>query len=112
MAKLNRDEMYNISEALKQALVADGEDIQSAELVIAEGNSDEQLVVLELTTGDSRTMEVSFYVYFDGSWYSTYDWQGWQPKRKDEVPDAEWQLGVTGRKAVILGGAPRMLAGE
>ena len=112
MKKLNRDGMYNISEALRQALVADGEDIKSAELVRAEGNSDEQLVVLKLTTGDGRTMEVSFYVYFDGSWYSTYDWQGWQPKRKYEVPGAEWQLGMTGRKAVILGGAPRMLFGE
>jgi hypothetical protein len=112
MTKLNRDEMYNISEALKHALVADGEDIQSARVVRAEGDTMEQLVVLELSYNDGLTMEVSFYVIFDGSWFSTYDWQGWQPERKSEVPDAEWQLGVTGRKAVILGGAPRMLYEE
>ena len=54
---------HRLAEAIKDALVADGEKVTSAGLVRAEGNSDEQ-------------------------------------------------LGVTGRKAVILGGSPRMLFGE
>ena len=54
-------------------------------------------------------MNVSFYVYGDGTWFSPYDWHGWQPTNKSDVHEIEWQLGVTGRKAVIFGGAPRIL---
>lgn len=98
-----------LSEAIKNALVADGENVTSAELVRAEGNSDEQLVVLTLAYEDGITMDVSFYVYGDGTWFSPYDWHNWQPTNKSDVHEIDWQLGVTGRKAVILDGAPRML---
>ena len=103
---------HRLAEAIKDALVADGEKVTSAGLVRAEGNSDEQLAVVKLAYEDGTVMDVSFYVYFDGSWYSPWDWQGVQARRKQEVKDFEWQLGVTGRKAVILGGSPRMLFGE
>jgi hypothetical protein len=103
---------YHLEQAIMAALVADGEKVTSAELVRAEGNKDEQLVVLKLAYEDGLVMDVSFYVYFDGSWFSPWDWHGCQAQRKDEVEDFDWQLGVTGRKAVILGGAPRMLFGE
>ena len=110
MTKIEKN--YNIAEAIRKALVADGENVKSAEVVRAEGNRDEQLVVLKLTYDGGTTMDVSFYVYFDGSWFSPWDWQSWQPTRMSEVPEIDWQLGVTGRKAVILGGSPRMLFGE
>lgn len=100
------------AEAIMAALVADGENVTSAGLIRADGDKNEQLIVLKLAYDDGTVMDVSFYVYFDGSWYSPYDWQGWQPRYKSEAKDCEWQLGVTGRKAVILGGAPRMLFGE
>lgn len=99
----------HLSEAIKNALVADGENVTSAGLVRAEGNSDEQLVVLTLAYENDITMNVSFYVYGDGTWFSPYDWHGWQPTNKSDVHEIEWQLGVTGRKAVIFGGAPRIL---
>ena len=102
----------NLAEAIRKVLVADGEKVTSAGLVRAEGNKDEQLVVLKLAYDDGTVMDVSFYVYGDGSWYSPWDWQGCQAKYKYEVRYFDWQLGVTGRKAVILGGAPRMLFGE
>lgn len=98
-----------LSEAIRKALVADGEKVTSAGLVRAEGNGDEQLVVLTLAYEDGLTMDVSFYLYGDGTWFSPWDWQSWQPTRKSEVQEIDWQLGVTGRKAVILDGAPRML---
>ena len=98
-----------LSEAIKSALVADGENVTSAELVRAEGNSDEQLVVLTLTYEDGSTIDVSFYVYGDGTWFSPYDWHNWQPTKMSDVHEIDWQLGVTGRKAVILDGAPRRL---
>lgn len=100
------------AEAIMAALVADGENVKSARLIRADGNEEEQLIVLELAYADGMVMDVSFYVYFDGSWFSPYDWHGWQPDYKSEAKDCEWQLGVTGRKAVILGGAPRMIFGE
>lgn len=103
---------HHLAQAIMAALVADGEKVTSAGLVRAEGNSDEQLVVLKLAYEDGTVMDVSFYVYFDGSWYSPWDWQGCQAIHKCEVEAFDWQLGVTGRKAVILGGAPRILFGE
>ncbi len=103
---------HHLAQAIMAALVADGEKVTSAGLVRAEGNSDEQLVVLKLAYEDGTVMDVSFYVYRDGTWYSPWDWQGCQAQRKFEVEDFDWQLGVTGRKAVILGHAPRMLFGE
>lgn len=102
----------NYAEAVKTALVADGVDVTSAELIRADGNRDERLIVLKLTFADGTVMDVSFLVYFDGTWYTPCDWQGWQPQYKIEAKDCQWQLGMTGRKAVILGGAPRMLFGE
>lgn len=98
-----------LSEAIRKALVADGKKVTSADLVRAEGNGDEQLVVLTLAYEDGLTMDVSFFLYGDGTWFSPWDWQSWQPTRKSEVPEIDWQLGVTGRKAIILDGAPRML---
>ena len=98
-----------LSQAIKNALVADGENVTGAGLVRAEGNSDEQLVVLKLAYEDGITMDVSFYVYGDGTWFSPWDWHGWQPKKMSDVHEIDWQLGVTGRKAVVLDGAPRML---
>lgn len=103
---------HHLAQAIMAALVADGEEVTSAGLVRAEGNSDEQLVVLALAYEDGIVMDVSFYVYSDGTWFSPWDWHGCQAQRKDEVEGFDWQLGVTGRKAVILGGAPRMLFGE
>lgn len=100
------------TDAIMTALVADGEDLTRTVIVSADGNKDEQLIMLNLTYADGTVMDVSIYLYFDGSWYSPCDWQGWQPQSKSEVKDCDWQLGVTGRKAVILGGAPRMLYGE
>lgn len=99
------------AEAIMAALVADGENVKSAGLIRADGNEEEQLIVLKLAYDDG-VIDVSFYVYSDGSWFSPYDWHGWQPQYKSEAKDCEWQLGVTGRKAVILGGAPRMIFGE
>lgn len=100
------------AEAIMTALVADGENVTSAELISADGDENEQLIVLKLTYADGLWNDVSFYVYLDGSWFSPWDWHGWQPQRKEEAQDCEWQLGVTGRKAIILGGSPRMLFGE
>jgi len=111
MTKINR-ENYNIAEAIREALVADGETVATAELMRADGNADEQLVVLELTYEDGDAITVSFYVYFDGTWFSPMDWHGYQVEKRCEVPEIDWQLGVTGREAVILGGAPRMIFGE
>lgn len=99
----------NMPEAIKNALVADGENVTSAELVRAEGNSDEQLVGLTLTYEDGSTIDVSFYVYGDGTWFSPWDWHNWQPTEMSDVHEIDWQLGVTGRKAVVLDGAPRMI---
>ena len=98
-----------LSEAIKNALVTDGENVTCAEIVRAEGNSDEQLVVLKLTYENGITMDVSFYVYGDGTWFSPWDWHSWQPTNKSDVHEIDWQLGVTGRKAIILDNAPRML---
>jgi len=103
---------HHLAEAIREALVADGEKVTSAGLVRAEGNSDEQLAVVKLAYEDGTVMDVSFYVYFDGTWFSPWDWQGAQARYKHEVEGFDWQLGVTGRKAVILGGSPRMLFGE
>jgi len=103
---------FHLAQAIMAALVADGEKVTSAGLIRAEGDKDEQLVVLKLAYEDGTVMNVSFYVYGDGTWYSPWDWQGRQAQRKYEVEGFDWQLGVTGRKAVILGGAPRMLFGE
>lgn len=111
MTKIDMTNQH-LAQAIMAALVADGEKVTSAELVRAEGNSDEQLVILKLAYEDGIVMNVSFYVYFDGSWFSPWDWHGCQAQRKCEVEGFDWQLGVTGRKAVILGGAPRMLFGE
>ncbi len=103
---------HHIAQAIMASLVADGEKVTNAELIRAEGNANEQLVVLNLLYEDGTELCVSFYVYFDGTWFSPWDWHGCQAQHKDEVKDFDWQLGVTGRKAVILGGAPRMLFGE
>ena len=106
----NIDFTKHLSEAIKNALVADGENVTSAELVRAEGDVlAGQLVVLTLTYEDGTTMDVSFYVYGDGTWFSPWDWHSWQPTNKSDVHEIDWQLGVTGRKAVIFGGEPRIL---
>lgn len=102
---------HDLAQAIMAALVADGEKVTSAGMIRVEGNSDEQLVVLELAYEDGSVIDVSFLVYGDGTWFSPWDWQGCQAQRKDEVEGFGWQLGVTGRMAVILGGEPRMLFG-
>ena len=53
-------------------------------------------------------MDVCFIIYDDGTWFSPYDWQGVIPEAND-IESIDWMLGVTGRKAVILNGLPRML---
>lgn len=53
-----------LSQAIKNALVADGENVTGAGLVRAEGNSNEQLVVLKLAYEDGITMDISFFVLF------------------------------------------------
>ena len=112
ITQLSKTTINNLAESIKDALVADGEKVASAQLVRSEGNEDEQLVILNLVYDDNTEIEVSFFVYSDGTWFSPYDWHGWQPKHKNEVKDCEWMLGVTGRKAVIFDGTPRMLLGE
>lgn len=46
--------------------------------------------------------------YPDGTYFTTDDWQGIQPKTTEDIKDFNW-VDVNGKPAIILNGLPRKL---
>lgn len=101
-----------INEALKKALNADGQQVTKVRVVSWEANTQGDLLFAILYYGGEKVFNISFFVYFDGSYFTPYDWESYQPTKIDEVTDVDWQVGCSGVKAIILGRAPRMPFGE
>lgn len=89
------------------ALVNSGEEVKSLKLNSVENVGEAKFAECTLKYEDCE-MDVCFIIYDDGTWFSPYDWHGYMPK-SDEIEEIEWMIGVTGRKATILNGLPRML---
>ena len=91
------------------ALVNDGEKIESLKINQRKDIDDEAVFVnCTLDYEDGSAMDVCLIIYNDGTWFSPYDWHGYIPEA-NEIESIDWMLGVTGRKAIILNGLPRML---
>ena len=54
--------------------------------------------------------ELAVIVTDDRSQFTVKDWQGWQPKDVDEIPDFHW-VDETGAMALMVDGLPRRLFG-
>lgn len=98
-----------LNEGIKKALLSESEKVNDVKVINTEQNEEGKLVTTTLIYEDGTKLEVSFFIYEDGTWFSPTDWQGWQPKHLNEIPDREWMLGVNGHKAIILAGVPRVL---
>lgn len=98
-----------MEQKLLHALVNDGEKIKSLKINESINIGEEaQYVKCTLNYDDDVEIDVCFIIYDDGTWFSPYDWHGVMPEAND-IESIDWMLGVTGRKAVILNGLPRML---
>lgn len=97
-----------MEQKLLQALVKDGEKIKSLKICESINIGEEAKYVKCTLNYEDAEMDVCFIIYDDGTWFSPYDWQGVIPEAND-IESIDWMLGVTGRKAVILNGLPRML---
>lgn len=111
MTKLDMN-CNSIEVALKKALIADGQPVRRIAVISWAAGIEGDLVNAKLYFVDRKVMEVSFFVYFDGTYFTPFDWKGFIPTSLDEVSDVDWQLGVSGKKAIVIGRAPRMLFGE
>lgn len=101
--------MEDISNNLKDALISDGEELKDVKVFLTERMNGADFVMADLYYEDGSEMEVSFVIYDDGTWFSPYDWQGYMPNSIIEVGDIEWMVGITGRKAIMMDGQPRIM---
>lgn len=111
MTKLDMN-CNGIEEAIKKVLNADGQQVTKVKVVSWESCTQGDLVFAILYYGHEKVLNISFYIYFDGSYFTPFDWESYQPTRMNEVTDVDWQWGCSGKKAVIIGRAPTMLFGE
>lgn len=61
-----------------------------------------------LDYGDD-SFNVVFVIHADGTWFTPIDWQGAMPETVKDIPEFDWQVGCSGKPAIVLHGLPRAL---
>lgn len=103
--------MKTNAESIKRALRKCGENVTSVKVTsCTELQLGVNFVECELWYRD-EAMDICFIVYCSGDWFSPYDWHGHIPAI-NEIGEVDWMWGISGHKAIMLQGLPRIVSWE